>query len=63
MVEDGREVPVKEGSPYWTDILAFNAKGKPVEGLPEEGGFFEMVLPKALLEAKPLTIDWVDFYR
>ncbi len=63
VVEDGQEVPVKDGSPYWTKILAFNAKGKPVQGLPGQGGYFEMIVPKAMLEAKPLTIDWIDFYR
>jgi len=45
------------------EIRALDAKGKPVEGLPGEGGYFEMILPKALLDANSLTIDWIDFYR
>ena len=65
VVDDGQEKAVEEGSPYGTEIKAFDSKGKPVQGLPEEGGYFEMVLPEALFEAKPksLTIGWIDFYR
>jgi len=59
------EKKVEQGSPYWTEIRAFDAKGKPVEGLPGERGYFEIVLPPPLFEAKPksLTIGWIDFYR
>jgi hypothetical protein len=65
LVEDGEENAVEEGSPYWTEMQVFDAKSKPVEELLEEGGYFEMVLPQALLEAKPksLTIGRIDFYR
>jgi len=63
VVEDGEEEAAEEGAPYWTEVQAFDVKGRPVEGLPEEGGYFEMIFPKALLEAKSLTLDWVDFYR
>jgi len=63
LVDDGEEKAVEEGSPDWTEIQVFDAKGEPVQGLPGEGGYFEMTLPKALLEAESLTIDWIDFYR
>ena len=65
VVNDGQEKVVEKGSPYWTEIRVFDAKGKPVQGLPEEGGYFEIVLPQVFLQAKPksLTIDWIDFYR
>jgi len=65
VVNSGQEKVVDEGDPYWTEIKAFDASGKPVQGLPAEGGYFEMVLPRALFEAKPksLIIDWIDFYR
>lgn len=59
------EKKVEHGNPYWTKIRAFDAKGKPVEGLPGKGGYFELELPSALLDGQPktLTFDWVDFYR
>jgi SAM-dependent methyltransferase len=62
--EDG-DKKVEQGSDYWTEVRAFDAKGKPVEGLPGEGGYFELELPSALLDGPPrsLTIDWIDFYR
>lgn len=65
MVDDGQEKVVDQGDPYWTEIGAFDANGKPVRGLPGEGGYFEMLLPQALFEAKPKspTIGWIDFYR
>lgn len=65
VVVDGQEKVVDQGDPYRTEIGAFDANGKPVEGLPGEGGWFEMLLPQAFFEAKPksLTIDWIDFYR
>ena len=65
VVNNGQEQVTEEGSRYWTEIKALDAKGKPVQGLPEEGGYFEMVLPQVLFETNPksLTIDWIDFYR
>ncbi len=48
-----------------TSIKTFNSAGKPIKGLPGEGGYFEISLPKALLEGKvkKLNVDWIDFYR
>jgi SAM-dependent methyltransferase len=65
VVEGGQEKSVDKGDPYWTDITAFDAKGKPVQGLPGEGGYFGMVLPEALFKtgSKSLTIEWIGFYR
>jgi SAM-dependent methyltransferase len=59
------EKKVEQGNDYWTEIRALDAKGKPVEGLPGKGGYFELELPSALLDGPPksLTIDWIDFYR
>jgi hypothetical protein len=56
---------LEQRSPYWTEIHAFDGTGKPVPGLPGKGGYFELVVPQKLLEAKPrsLTIHWIDFYR
>ena len=64
--KDGKDSPpLAKDSPYWMDILALDAKGKPVNGLPDKDGYFEMVFPKALLDdnASKLTIGWIDFYR
>ena len=49
-----------------TEIKLFDAAGKPVDkGLPPEGGYFEIALPKALFEGEKntLRLDWVDFFR
>jgi len=34
-------------------------------GLPGKGGYFEIRLPKALLDGQPksLELGWIDFYR
>ena len=64
--KDGQEGPkLDKKSPYWTTINAFNAQGKPIQGLPKKGGYFEMTLPEALLDDNPTSIqlDWIDFYR
>ena len=59
--------PVEKGSLTWCEIGAFDAQGKPITGLPEAGGYFEITLPPALGLSKsktaPLRINWIDFYR
>ena len=63
--KDGKEGPqLGKDSPYWMEVRMFNAEGKPVKGLPPSDGWFELVIPKALLgESKELTLSWIDFYR
>jgi len=64
--KDNEEAPpLNKTSPYWMDIQAFDAQGKPIKGLPKEGGWFEMTVPKGLLgdAAKAITLGWIDFYR
>ena len=65
VVEDGKEKKVGKDSPYWTEIRGFDSTGKPVTGLPGNGGYFEITLPKALLDGQPKSLDleWIDFYR
>lgn len=48
-----------------TEIKVFDTAGKPINGLPGDGGYFEITLPKALLEGQPksLELGWIDFYR
>jgi len=59
LTEDGKE---KEPG---TEIKLLDAAGKPIKGLPGHGGYFEITLPKALLEGQPtsLTVAWIDFFR
>ena len=61
MTEDGKEGEREPG----TEIKVLDAAGKPVKGLPGKGGYFEIRLPKALLEGQPksLELGWIDFYR
>ena len=63
--QDGKEGPaLTKDSPYWAEIRRLGADGKPVAGLPPEGGWFEMRVPPALLtNARELKLDWIDFYR
>lgn len=46
-------------------IKILDANGKPLQTLPDEDGYFEITLPKALLQENPksLTLGWIDFYR
>ena len=48
-----------------TEIKVLDAAGKPIKGLPDKDGYFEIRLPKALLEGQPksLELGWIDFYR
>jgi hypothetical protein len=61
LTEDGKEQP----GPAETEIRVLDAAGKPIQGLPDQGGCFEITLPKALLEGQPksLELNWIDFYR
>jgi len=63
--KDGKEGPsLDEKSPYWMKIHRLDATGKPSEGLPPKDGWFEMILPPALLkESDTIELDWIDFYR
>ena len=63
--QQGKEKEVEQKSPYWMDIKTLDAEGKPIKGLPEQDGYFEMTLPKALFKGNPksLTLGWIDFYR
>lgn len=52
-------------SPFWMNVAVFDAQGKPIDGLPKQGGWFEMTIPKALLldQEKVLKLHWIDFFR
>ena len=54
-----------KGDPGWADVRVMDAEGKPADGLPGEGGWFELTVPKVVLSdgSKTLTLDWIDFYR
>lgn len=55
--------PVPGDSEYRADLRVLDAEGKPVKGLPPKGGWFEIVLPKPLLEEAELQVQWIDFFR
>ncbi len=61
LTEEGKEGERDAG----TTIRVFDGQGKPAAGLPPAGGYFEIELPKVLLESQPksLNIQWIDFYR
>lgn len=57
----GKRIPLDRQSPYWSSPRMV-ADG---EGIPLRDGYFEFVLPRALLRHNPaeIEIDWIDFYR
>jgi len=61
LTEDGQDGEREPG----TEIKVLDAAGSPIKGMPGEGGYFEITLPKALLEGQPksLELGWIDFYR
>ncbi|TWU49338.1 hypothetical protein [Rubripirellula reticaptiva] len=64
--KDGIEdSPLDLKHPYWMEIRMVGKDGKPVKTIPLKDGYFEMQLPKALLEDNPksFTLNWIDFYR
>jgi SAM-dependent methyltransferase len=63
--DEGGEKKVEQGSPFWTEIRVLDANGTPIHESPERDGYFEVPIPKALVEDNPksLTLGWIDFYR
>ncbi|WP_417737766.1 hypothetical protein [Rosistilla oblonga] len=64
--KDGKEnSPLDSKHPYWMEIRMVGKDRKPVKTIPLKDGYFEMQLPKALLEDNPksITLNWIDFYR
>jgi hypothetical protein len=63
---DGKEgLPLNSKNPFWMEIRMIGKDGKPVKTIPLKDGYFEIQLPKALLEDNPksITVNWIDFYR
>ena len=62
---DKEDSPLDSKSQYWMEIRLIGKDGKPTKGMPLDDGYFEMQLPRALLEGNPksITISWIDFYR
>jgi len=56
--------PVTKESPYWMEISIFDAQGKPIQKLPEKGGWFEMTIPAAMLtDLNPsVRVGWLAFF-
>lgn len=59
------EKEVEQNTPYWTEIKMLGADGKPSTDYPLRNGYFEIVVPTAMLRDHPktLTLSWIDFYR
>ena len=62
---DAEDKPLDSTSPLWTEIRMIGSDGKPTQTIPLKDGYFEIEIPKALLEANPqsITVSWIDFYR
>ena len=62
---DAEDKPLDSTSPLWTEIRLIGSDGKLTQTIPLKDGYFEIKIPKALLEANPqaITVSWIDFYR
>ena len=51
-------------SPFWPKIAVVD-RGQPAQATPLMDGWFDIELPRALLEGNPPSIEvsWIDFYR
>jgi hypothetical protein len=62
-----KQVALDPKDPLWLEISRRDKDGKKLTSLPkvDEGGYFEIRIPAAMLaaEPQPLAIDWIDFYR
>lgn len=58
--DGGQEIPVQKSDPHWMEIKVVGGEKAPLKD-----GYFEVVLPEALLRDGPktLTVRWIDFYR
>jgi len=64
--KDGKEgSPLDSKSPLLLEIRMIGKDGKPTTSIPLTDGYFEIQLPKGLLEDNPksITVNWIDFYR
>ena len=55
--------PLPKDSGYHADLRVLDAQGEPVKGLPPKGGYFEITLPRPLLDQPELQLQWIDFFR
>lgn len=57
--------PLDSTSPLWMEIRSLGSDGTPATEIPLKNGYFEMQLPKTLLDSNPqsITVSWIDFYR
>jgi hypothetical protein len=57
--------PLESTSQNWFDIRILGEDGSPAKALPMNGGYFELRLPKGIMDGNPqsITVNWVDFYR
>lgn len=64
-LRNGKVCKLWAKDPHRIQIVAFDAPGEPAKDLPGKGGYFEITIPKALLDdkAKTLKLVWIDFYR
>jgi hypothetical protein len=63
--DDKEDEPLDRKSLLWMEVRILGSDGKPAPKLPLKDGWFEMTLPRALLDGKPpsLSVQWIDFYR
>lgn len=64
--KDGKEdVLLDAKSPYWIEVRIVGGDGKQAKEIPLKGGYFDLLLPRAVFEDNPktITLHWIDFHR
>jgi hypothetical protein len=64
-LNENEDRPLDSKSAYWLEIRPLDHDGKPTKSIPLKEGYFEIKLPKKILESNPrsLKLEWIDFYR
>jgi hypothetical protein len=63
--KDGDENhPLDDKSPFWPKVAILD-RGQPARRMPLADGWFDIELPRALLEGNPqsIVVSWIDFRR
>ncbi|MGV3607829.1 MAG: hypothetical protein ACO1RA_15590 [Planctomycetaceae bacterium] len=61
LVVDGKEQALRSDHPLFAKVKLHGKKNS----IPLNDGYFEVIIPTALLQANPpqIAIEWIDFYR
>jgi hypothetical protein len=64
-LETGEEAKLEKDSEWWIPLKRVEAEVERENDTPVDDDYFEIPLPKKLLDSNPetITLNWIDFYR